>query len=386
MTVRVLHCLGGMVLGGAETFVMNVYRNIDRGQIQFDFAVSADRTCHYDDEIRALGGRIHHLPPPARVGALHYRDELAEVIRRCGPFRAVHSHVHYFSGWILATAAREGVPLRIAHLHSTSDGRRGPLRGFLYHGTMRWLMKRYGTHILGCSRSVLTGALGERWVRDPRISVVHNGIALQRYFALAQDRPGLCRKFSIPLAGTILGHIGAFVSVKNHSFLIQLFRCYKRRDPNAILILIGDGELKSRVYREVEAGGLGTHVYFMGERANSDIPSLLAVMDAFVMPSLYEGVPIALVEAQAAGVPCVVSDTVTREADLNVGLVRFIKLDRGLEEWCEEITAALKTPRPAREERLCAIQAAGYDIEQSAKKLVSIYQNDNDYARHNARG
>ena len=363
-----------MDLGGAETFAMHVYRNIGRAGIQFDFAVSAAKTCSYDSEINALGGRIIRHSLPTKAGLAGFAVEFARLLRQYGPFAAVHSHLHSFSGYLCAIAAREKVPIRIAHFHSTRDARQGTVSGFAYHAAMRFLLKRFATHILGCSENVLVNSFGTRWPRDPRISVLQNGIALEPFAALRQDRAGLRRRFSIPTDGPVLGHVGNFTRAKNHKFLIELFRSYRQNHPAAILVLAGDGDLRADIERLIEESGVATGVRILGRLPQAAVPDLLASFDALLMPSIYEGLPVALVEAQAAGVPCVVSDAITSAADLNLGLLRFVSLSAPLEEWRHQITRAIDIPRPDWSTRRYAIRHAGYDCETSSARLADIYR------------
>ncbi len=377
--LRVLHCFGGMGLGGAETFVMHVYRSVAREELQFDFAVSARTDGYYDDEIKNLGGRIIRHTPPAEAGFRRYAAELRNILRRDGPFDAIHSHLYYFSGYVLRIAALEHVPARVAHVHCTRDGRSGTLSGLAYHAAMRGLIKRNATHILGCSRGALASMFGKGWDSDSRMSVVRNGIALAPYAAICRrNKEDLRQELSIPNGNEILGHLGRFDEVKNHRYLIEIFRRYLDKGHKATLVLIGDGGLRREIERQVEAIALGEHVRFLGKRPQTEVPQLLGAFDVLVMPSLNEGLPVTLVEAQAAGVPCVISDAITREADLGLGLLRFVSLKAGGEEWCEQIMEALRMERPDWDTRKRAIQESGYDISSSADALSRIYQSAHD--------
>jgi len=363
-----------MDLGGAETFAMHIYRSIDRNRIQFDFAVSAEKSCYYDDEIQDLGGRIIRHTAPSKAGFRGYGKELRAILRRFGPFCAVHSHLHSFSGYVLGIAAHEGVPVRIAHMHSTRDGRSGTLSGFAYHAVMRCLIRRFATHVFGCSRAVLAAAFGERWPAESRMSVLHNGIDFAPYALLRGGQAELRRRLSLPTTGSILGHIGNFTAAKNHAFLIEVFRQYRARDPGATLILVGDGTLRPQLERQIEACSLNSHVRLLGRRSQSDIPDILAAFDALVMPSLHEGLPVSLIEAQAAGVPCVVSSAITDEADLGLGLIQFVGLADGCEPWANAIGTALTTNRPNWAASCEALTSQGYDIRDTATVLTRIYQ------------
>jgi glycosyltransferase EpsF len=371
---RVLHCFGAMDLGGAETFAMHAYRSVDRDRVQFDFAVSADSKSFYDEEIGTLGGRIIRHSPPMKAGFRRHALELARIIRQYGPFCAVHTHLHYFSGCILRIAAKEQIPVRIAHFHSNRDARSGTLLGVAYHAGMRWMIQRHATHILGCSRTALGRVFGERWPADRRMSVMHNSISLAPYSHLSHDRTGLCRKYSIPSTATILGHVGNFTPPKNHKLLIELFGRYLQREPNATLVLVGDGALRSGIEQQVSSSGLNSHVRFLGRQPQSQVPELLAAFDVLVMPSIYEGLPVTLVEAQSAGLRCVVSDAITSEADLGLGLLRFMNLQQPLDEWCDHISSAVKGQRPEWHRIRAAVQTAGYDITNTAADLTRMYQ------------
>jgi glycosyltransferase EpsF len=377
---RVLHCFGGMDLGGAETFAMHVYRSLNRDEMQFDFAVSSEKNCAYDDEIRDLGGRIIAHTPPMKAGFKRFDRELTDILRNHGPFYAVHSHLHYFSGYILRTAAREKVPVRVAHFHSTRDARAGTLLGFAYHAVMLWLIKRFATRILACSENVFGTVFGPQWSRDRRMLVMRNGIDLTPYSILQYDRVEICRKFEIPVAGTVLGHIGNFSAAKNYRFLVELFKYYLQTDPSATLVLMGDGELRQETERQVQDCGLNSHVRFLGRRPQAEVPDLLAAINVLVMPSIYEGLPVTLVEAQSAGVPCVISESITKEADLGLGLLKFVNLRCSPDQWCEQITAALRNSRPEWTTRRNALQAAGYDRADSSSALSRVYQDPDSAA------
>ena len=371
---RVLHCFGGMELGGAETFAMHVYRSVDRSRVQFDFAVSAEKSCTYDEEIRGLGGRIIRHQAPSKAGFRNYGRELKRILQQCGPFRAVHSHLSYFSGFVLKVAASEGVPVRISHMHSTRDARSGTLSGFAYHSVMRRLIQRYATHIFGCSRGVLGATFGDGWSSDPRMAVMRNGIDLAPYSMPCPSQTELRKQLSLPPEGKILGHIGNLNASKNHRFLIELFREYLERDSKATLVLVGDGTLRSEIERQVEVCSLGKRVRLLGRRPQTEIPGLLAAFDVLVMPSIHEGLPVSLIEAQAAGVPCVVSNGITKEVDLGLGLLEFVDLRGGPAQWMNRIDLALRRQRPCWETRRDALILSGYDTNDASSALYRVYQ------------
>jgi glycosyltransferase involved in cell wall biosynthesis len=367
---RILHVFGGMNRGGAETMVMNLYRQMDRSAIQFDFAVNTNQECHYDSEIESLGGRILPHPIPAEAGFRAYTQAFARTLKTCGPFAAVHSHIHLFSGAVLQVSQCHGVGVRISHSHSTGRDTRLPLHRQAYGHYMRFLIRRFATHLLGCSRQACESLFGAGCWSDVRVQTVPNAICLADYQDSA--RSGQLREaLQLPAGTPLVGHIGSFTEPKNHAFVIQVFQELSRRLPDAHFLLIGDGVLRSRIEQCIRAAGLHERVHLLGIR--SDVPQIMAELDLLLLPSLWEGLPVVLVEAQAAGLPCMVSDTVTPEADLETGVIRFASLRNGADRWAEESLAHLKCTRPSRAEREWALRRAGYDVIAVSRRLAAIY-------------
>ncbi|WP_448382807.1 glycosyltransferase family 1 protein [Desulfosoma sp.] len=369
--IRVLHVFGRMNRGGAETFIMNVYRHIDRGKIQFDFAVHSDEPGHYDEEIRSLGGRIFILPRPHLSVLPAYNRALTRLLSKEGSYAVVHSHVHFYSGIPLAIAASAGTPMRIAHSHNTSDGKTTTLPRRLYRRYMRHQMFRYATHMLGCSRAACEGLYGSRCWHDPRVQVVHYGIDLTPFESLSMTPKALRRKLGLPEDGYIVGHVGRFDVQKNHFFLIELFTHLLGCLPTARLVLVGDGPLRPDIERQVRGNGIEDRVFFLGVRA--DVPEIMGCVDAFLLPSFWEGIPLVLLEAQAAGVPCIVSDVISDESDLRIGLLFPVSLKANHDIWIEYILQAFKISRPPWSVRKEALRRNGYDVQQVAELLSSIY-------------
>jgi glycosyltransferase involved in cell wall biosynthesis len=367
---RILHVFGGMNPGGAETLVLNVYRQIDRTEVQFDFAVQAGH-CHYDPEIRALGGRILRHPVPAVAGLCAYSRAFVQTLRQCGPFAGVHSHVHLFSGLVLSLSAQQQVPVRISHSHTVGDPRNLSLPRKVYRQCMRSLIWRRATHLLGCSTQACETLFGARCWSNDRVQVLPNAILLADYDDSARSGPPLREELRLLPGIPLIGHVGSFSEPKNHTFLIDVFQALCSRLPGAHLVLAGDGPLRPQIEERVRNAGLADTVHLLGIR--TDIPRVMAGLDLLLLPSLWEGLPVVLVEAQAAGVPCLVSDSVTREADLHLGLIRFVGLQSGAQCWAEDCLAAMKSARPSWNQRRCALQAAGYDIRSVTDRLAGIY-------------
>jgi glycosyltransferase involved in cell wall biosynthesis len=373
---RVLHVFGGMDRGGAETMAMNLYRQIDRSRMQFDFAVQTDRACHYDAEIESLGGRILRLPVPAQSGWRAYAEAFHRTVGARGPFDAVHSHVHHFSGFVLHLSRRRGIPVRISHSHSNGGGTRASLGRQAYERSMQFLIGRSATHLLGCSRQACEALFGAACWSDGRVQVTPNAIPLADYAVCAESRDLLRQELRIAPSTPLIGHVGSFTEPKNHAFTVEVFRELSRALPDAHFVLVGDGALRPKIEESIRDAGLAARVHLLGIRG--DVPRIMGALDLLLLPSRWEGLPVVLVEAQAAGVPCLVSDAVTRDADLATGLLRFASLQSGAAAWAGECLAHLQCVRPPRLERERALRRAGYDIADAARRLAGIYTNRAD--------
>ncbi len=368
---KILHIVGQMNRCGAETLIMNIYRHIDRNKVQFDFAVHTVQPGHFDQEIVALGGRILHLPKPSAVGFHTYGRALANTLRKYGPFAVVHSHVHHFSGYIMHVAKKEGVLIRVAHSHSSQDGQRNSWLRIAYRWYMRRLIRKHTIHMFGCSRVACEVLFGSDCWQDSRVTVLPNAIDLALYEALPDDRHALRQNIPISADVLLIGHVGRFRRPKNHLFLIEVFDALLQKLPSVHLILVGDGPLKSEIESLIQTKGIKDSVHLLGIR--SDVPQIMSTLDLFLFPSLYEGLGIALIEAQAAGVPCVVADTVPNEADVKIGLIHFVNLQDRVDLWVQKILEGLRTDRPNWVDRQHALQAAGYDIRHISLWLQEKY-------------
>lgn len=363
---RVLHVIGGLGAGGAEALIMNAFRHIDRRRCHFDVAVAAADPCHYDEEFRELGGRIFRHPAPGR-DLRGFLAAFGRTLEQGGPYQAVHSHVHHFSGVVLWMARRAGVPVRLAHSHSTRDGQiNGPARR-AYRWAMRRLILGCATHLAGASLAAARALFGDQADRDPRFSVLPNAIELDPYRGL--DEGG-----TPPEAGLAIGHVGRFEQPKNHAFLLEVMVEVVRRMPEARLMLVGGGRLQAEVEERVRRLGIRERVSLLGVRR--DVPELLAKMHVFAFPSLYEGLGMAVVEAQAAGLNCVVSPAVPQEADLGLGLFHRTPLEAGAAEWARRLVESAEKPRPAWSVRERVLAQAGYDIRSTAALMERVYAGD----------
>ncbi len=377
--IRILHVVGGMDRGGTETWLMNVLHHIDRARISMDFLVHTTQPRAFDDEIRSLGSKIIPCLHPYRPRL--YAQNLTRILKKDGPYDVIHSHVHQFSGFVMRLAERAGVPLRISHSHSVScaeDGRSGLARS-AYRSLMRYWIQRYSILGLAASREAAIALFGENWESDSRWKVLHCGIDLTPFRA-RPDTAKVRAEFNIPPGTFVIGHVGRFHPQKNHNFLISIFTAVVRREPSTLLLLIGQGELEGDVMRRVKREGLSDHVRFLGVRP--DVPRLMmAAMDVFLFPSLYEGLGIVLLEAQAAGLLSVVSDVIPEEADVFKPLVIRLPLSQTPDFWAGQILAC-RAHACLRSSPDCAplMEGGDFDISRSVSGLVELYRSSRSRA------
>lgn len=370
--VRVLHVFGKMDRGGAETLIMNVFRNIDREKFQFDFLVHSEEEGHYDQEIKELGGNIYSVPHP-RKSILQYKKELKKILREKGPYDIIHSHIFTFSGYVLKIAKEEGVPIRIAHSHTTQKGRPSSFIKKIYKGYMRSLILKYATNLIGCSQEACKALFGpECFNNKSNIKIIRNGIDLESFKKVEEGSfLNLRNELHLNPEIKLIGHIGRFVEVKNHSRLIKIFSLLCNEIDNVHLVLVGDGPLKNEINDLIKHYGIEDRVHMLGVR--SDVPEILANLDLFLLPSLYEGIPLVLIEAQALGLKCITSNTVSSEVDIGAGLVEFIDLELDDTIWVKMIKEGLENSNRNISIKKEEIRELGYDIKQVVRDLSFLY-------------
>lgn len=356
--LRVLHFQGRMGKGGAETFMMNTYRNSDRSKIQFDFLIYHDfqDVKPYHKEIHELGGRIFSVPNPKK-NIFAYIHAVRKLLKK-EKFDIVHNEVFFGGGLNLWLAKKAGVEKRLAHSHATTDGKANPLFKLVRKG-FDAMMFRTATDYLACSIDAGKGLFGD----DQQFMFVPNGINLELYRNVLKTQVEIRQSLNIPADAFVVGNIGRFEEQKNHRFLIDIFEVIKKKQPNSHLVLIGEGSLEEEIKDKVEEKGMSDFVHFLGIR--NDIPQLLKAMNVFLMPSKYEGLPISAVEAQAANRKLVLSTEVSRETKLSEN-VHFIKLDASVENWADAVLSEPyeNNPLPGMEQ---------YDMKHTAELMEKVY-------------
>lgn len=346
--IRMLHIVGSMSPSGIGNFIMNLYRNIDRSRIQFDFIVHEHRDVSFDGEIREMGGRLFYVTRKS-VSPTRNFMEIKRIVRD-GGYDVVFRHTDTATVALDLLAAKlGGAGHRIPHSHSTSTP------NVKMHRLFQPFLNAVGTEYYACSQDAGKWLYGHHG-----FEVILNGIAVDS-FAFDADIRRRVRKREGLEDNLVFGHVGNFLPVKNHLFLLEIFAEILKKEPAARLMFVGDGELREEIEKKSEALSIKKQVLLMGVR--NDTPQLLQAMDLFFFPSKYEGMPIALVEAQAAGLPCLVSDTVTQDVAVT-GLVHKLSLEAGVRDWADK--ALILARETVREDTGAQIRAGGFDVKELA--------------------
>ncbi|MHB1001506.1 MAG: glycosyltransferase family 1 protein [Armatimonadota bacterium] len=369
---RVLHVVSAMNRGGAETMIMNIYRYIDRNKLQFDFIVHVDSEGHYDQEIKSLGGRIFYIGSLGNSGSIKYIRNLKNVISENGPFTAVHSHTDFQGGFVALGAKLAGIKKRIVHSHNTDWHKSNSIVNYIILFVLKGLINAYATDKCACGRDAALFLFGQTAVNNKDIRLINNSINVDSF--VNAKAPG---RSSLGIADDcmIIGHIGRFYEQKNHKHIIDIAKAFKSHDYRCRFVLAGDGPVRKEIEQSILENGLLDYIKLLGIR--NDIPELMKLFDVFIMPSLFEGLPVVLIEAQASGTPCVISDVITDEVDMGLDLVKQISLQAPIDSWVTAIIdVAENRKRPASSVIHKALTDRGYDVSENLNHLYELYNVD----------
>lgn len=359
---RVLCIISNMNAGGAETFLMKLYRRLDKTKYQMDFCINVFDKCFYEEEILALGGKIYRIPSKS-ASRSSFEKQLYGIIKTsCYNYvlRITSSALGFMD---LRIACKAGAKVCAARSSNSSDG--GSLKSKVAHRLGRILYGKYVNVKIAPSDLAAEYTFGKKAYESGDVNILHNAIDIDQYGFNADMRCRIRSEFGLSDDTTIIGHVGRFMTQKNHDFLLEVFSEYLKINEKSTLMLVGGGELESAIKQKASELGILDKITFTGVR--SDVPALLSAMDVFVFPSLYEGMPNTVIEAQATGLPCIISDTITREADIT-GLVSFLPLGDA-EKWSNYIK---KVPRKARVTPVRQFKDNCYDIESATEQFVKL--------------
>lgn len=356
--IRILHVLNSMNFGGAETFIMNVYRQIDRTKIQFDFMLHNKSESSYDGEIKALGGRIYRLPKYRIYNHFDYCRKWDSFLKEHTEYRIVHCHQYNIASVVL-NVAKKNHRTAVCHSHSTHSD----------VGIKHFIKSIYKRNINSVTDYAF--ACGEKagyfLYGNSNFKVVANGINAEKFLFKESIRSKIRQEYHIAPEDFVLGHVGRFDVVKNHNFLIEVFKEYLQQNKNAFLVMIGTGETKKEIVAKVKEYGIDSRVLFLENCSN--VNEILSAFDVFLLPSFYEGLPVTVVEAQANGLKCLISDTITDEVVIS-DLVTRLPIDSGVNIWTEKFSDAIDYKRKDMRD---IIRKSGYDIQETVDFLTEFY-------------
>lgn len=367
--IRVLQIVGRMDRGGIETLIMNIYRNIDREKVQFDFLCHYGREADFNDEIRAMGGRIYEMPAIRDETHVYYW-KLFEYIKALNKFfeehkeyKIIHGHMTNTASIYMPIAKKHGVTCRIAHSHNT-HGKAG-LLGIVTDILQKPIYK-YATDWFACSKAAAGWFYPKGSYEAGRVMILANAVDANAFRYNLEIRKRLRIELGIE-DKTVIGCVARFRPEKNHIFLIEVLLEVLKIDPNAVMLFAGEGPAMEEAMAKVQDLKLDDKVLFLGMR--TDIPDVLQAIDVFTLASFWEGLPVTGIEAQAAGLHCVVSDGVTREMDA-IDMVKFLSLNSTKQEWAK---ALIDYAGKERRDTYELIRNAGYDIHDTAPWLQEFY-------------
>ena len=366
--IRILHALGSMNPGGVETWLLNILKFVDRDRFKFDICTFGPEPGLYANQVERLGGTM--VPCPRTQNPWSFRSRFLRILRQ-GRYDVVHSHVTLFSGVVLRWASAESVPIRIAHSHTSKDDKANTVGRKYYRSLMKSWIDHYATHGFAASRGAAAELFGGNWQRDARFRVLYYGID-RRPFEDPIVREQVRQEFGIPPGASVVGHVGRFVRAKNHRFLLEIGSEILKLRPNVHFLLVGDGPLRSDIETRAKAMGFDGNMHFLGVR--TDIPRLMrGGMDLLIFPSFYEGFGLVLLEAQAAGLNCVVSDAVPEETAVVHHAVKFLPLSVGANRWAGEVVRMLDSSlSPGASGR--RLPEGRFTIQESVRNLESVYR------------
>lgn len=357
--IKILYIIRTMNMGGAQVLIMNIIRNINKENFQIDFLLNEEGI--FDDEIRKLGGKIFYMPYLTEIGQSKYKKNLIKFFKEHKEYKLIHSHMNQVSGLILEAAYDADVPIRIAHSHTM--GNKNNVLVKIYKRYLQSKICKYSTHLIACSTETA------KWMFKKRAQetlIIKNGIDIDKFRFSIEKRKAVREELGLQENIIVIGNVGRFSAVKNHVFMIKIFKEF-RKNFNSKLLLIGEGELKEKIIELVKQENILQDVIFKVEKDN--VEKFYNAMDIYMCPSLYEGIPLTLIEAQTNGIPIIASDTVDSNVKVTENFA-FESLLSSSDIWCEKMKKLLNIGRKNNIEN---IEEAGYNIKNQIIKLEKFY-------------
>lgn len=363
--IRILQCVTIMNRNGLENRLMDIYRNIDRSIIQFDFMTNRTEAGEFDEEITRLGGKVYHMSKIAPKSFFKYIAELKRFFEDHPEYKIVHSHLNTLSTWPLLMAKRAGVPVRIAHSRNASMDRNIKM---LYKAFSRLFINGQATDRFACSKSAGIWLFGKKQVEKESFHVIPNAVQLDRFLYSEEKRQKMRNELGMTENELAIVCVARFSPQKNHAYLLKIFKEIKQKKQNSKLYLVGQGELEADIRNQIKALGLEASVVFLGSR--SDVGDVLTAMDGFLFPSFYEGFGTVIIEAQCSALPMVASDTIPAETKL-CDCVQFASIKEEPVVWADKLLSLIEENH--RKDNSVLIRENGYDIRQSYTWMQQFY-------------
>ncbi|RBP88281.1 glycosyltransferase EpsF [Cytobacillus firmus] len=368
--VRILHIVSSMGRGGAESLIMNIYRMIDRSEIQFDFITHSKGEEDYDEEIKLMGGRIYPIASLGASGPINYMKSLVKIMS-ANNYAAIHAHTDYQSGFPALAAKLCGISTRICHSHSNNWLKNSSFKERFVLRGLQTMIKLSATKYCSCSEEAAKFLFGKKNVS--KVQILKNGINVNEYTNIGtSSRIQVLEELHLPETAKLIGHVGRFSESKNHIFILKVLKKLLETDPSFIALLIGDGPLRKVIEEKAERMGLSENIKFLGVR--TDIPRLMKSFDIFVFPSLFEGFGIVMLEAQSTGTPCIASTSVPKSTDMELGLVQYLDLGDNLDSWVDAVKETVKAKRPSKQAIINNFTKLGFNIYESINDWLGLYE------------
>lgn len=361
--IRVLQMIGSLNVGGSQAMIINLFKNIDRSKVQFDFIVDRNDELHYKDLIESLGGKIYYLPRFRGNNAFEVKSAWRTFLQNHPEYKVLHSHVRSYASLYIPVAKKYGLKT-IIHSHNTSSGKG---LSAVYKALLQFPLRFQADYFIGCSKEAGEWLFGKKRVSGDRYFMLQNAVDIEKLKFNREIRDEYRRDLKLGDDICFI-HVGRFTPQKNHMFLLDVFAEIVKQHPSSRLLVLGDGDLRGSIEEKIKELNLWDKVSLLGNR--NDVHNILQAADCFLFPSLFEGLPVTAVEAQAAGVPCYISDTVTKDIKVSE-LARYLPIDKGAKFWADRILS----DDISRIDVSKKIKDAGFDVKETAKKMELFYTN-----------
>ncbi len=364
---RIIHIVGKMDRAGAETMLMNLFRNIDRNKFQFDFVVFTNEKGDYDDEVLQLGGKII---PIVENSVIKRTIKLTKFLKENPDYKIIHAHTLFSNAFHIIAAKMANIPIIISHSHNTDDRTKGVVISKIYKSFSKSIINKFSTARIACGKEAAKSLFGNKNLQD--VIILPNAIDSNYFYEIGKNNLSyIDTLFNIDEDVIKIVQIGRLQEVKNHAFSLNVAKILRDKNIPFKMFFIGKGDLHNSIIKSIQDYNLEDNVLVLGLR--TDIPELMAGADLMIMPSLYEGFPVVLVESQAVGLPVLVSDNVSYEVDLKLDMINFLSLDEEL--WAENIIEQKYKIRKQKSTLSSIFDKEGFDIFSSVNKIEKLYTN-----------